>query len=128
MKTATILATTALIGVLTASTLPASADPIDRIQANQSARIQQGVRDGSLTKREAQALFQEQRRIGELEREAKRDGILDPRERARIANAQNGASTHIYQERHDNESIWSRWFGRSNATSTYQEPRRRWFW
>lgn len=84
---------------------------IDRREANQAARIEAGRRDGSLTGREARALQAEQDRIHALEREAKRDGRIDPREAARIREAQQDASRHIYQERHDRDTRGSRYFG-----------------
>lgn len=76
---------------------------IDASQANQEARINQGLRDGSLTRREAAGLEAEQRRIQQMESRAKADGRVDRYEAAQIRRAQGEASRHIYQERHDGE-------------------------
>jgi hypothetical protein len=89
----------------------ASADEIDRRQAYQEQRIRAGVRSGEITMREYRRLEAEQGRIRELERRAKSDGRVDPWERAQIAQAQNAASRHIYQESHDGQrSWWRRWY------------------
>ena len=80
-----------------------STPSIDRTQANQEARIRQGLRDGSLTRREAAKLESEQRRIQTLESRAKLDGVVTRGEAAQIRRAQESASRHIYQERHDSE-------------------------
>ena len=95
---------------LVAATTIAQADYIDRRQANQASRIEQGLRSGQLTRHEAARLKAEQDRIAAMERAAKRDGYLSPAERARINAAQNHASRHIYAEKHDGQNRWS-WFG-----------------
>ena len=82
-------------------------------RASQEHRIQQGVRSGELTRSEYTRLEAEQARIRNLERAAKSDGYVSPAERARIREAQNRASHHIYQEKHDSERPaprrWWRW-------------------
>lgn len=99
------------VGALLATTSIASADywnssstrQIDTREANQEKRIQQGVRSGQLTRSEYYKLEAEQARIHQMERQAKADGYISPAERARINAAQNAASRHIYQEKHDGE-------------------------
>jgi uncharacterized membrane protein YebE (DUF533 family) len=85
---------------------------IDRRQFRQEQRIQEGVRQGDLTRREYLQLEAEQARIRELERRARADGRIDPYEAARIRRAQNEASRHIYQERHDGERRGDGWRNR----------------
>lgn len=92
------------LAIVAASTSIVSADEIDRRQYNQERRIQQGVRDGTVTRSEYYRLEQEQARIRDLERRAKADGRVDHREAAQIRNAQQDASRHIYQEKHDREN------------------------
>ena len=90
-----------------------STSDIDAAQANQTARIQQGIRDGSLTRSEAANLKAEQRRIEILESRAKADGHISRGEHDQIRAAQQNASKHIYQERHDSERRgwgWRRWW------------------
>ena len=84
---------------------------IDGIQANQAARIQQGQRNGSLTRSEAADLKAEQRRIELLESRAKADGHVSRSEHDQIRAAQQRASQHITRESTDNERRgWRRWW------------------
>ena len=85
---------------------------IDQRQVRQEQRIQQGLRQGDFTRREYHALEAEQARIRELERRARADGRIDPYEAARIRRAQNEASRHIYQERHDGDRRGDGWRNR----------------
>lgn len=101
---AVVAATAALTSV------PAFADVVDRREHNQEMRIRQGVRSGQLTHEESRRLEAEQARIRSMEAHARRDGHLSPVERAHIARAQNAASRHIYREKHDDRSRWSRWW------------------
>ncbi len=94
--------------VLAAATLTASlasANPatprIDRREARQHARIQQGVRSGELTRGEAHRLRVGQRHVARMEGRAKSDGVVTPRERARITRAQNHQSRHIARLKHN---------------------------
>jgi hypothetical protein len=103
----------ALAALTVVGATSASADEIDRRQANQERRIQEGVRNGEITRREYRQLEAEQARIRELERRAKADGRVDAREAAEIRRAQNDASRHISQESHDGErrgSWYRRWW------------------
>jgi hypothetical protein len=70
-------------------------------QHNQSARIEQGVRSGQLTHREAARLRAQQRAIRAEKRMAKADGVVTPQERARIRHMQNRANRAIYSQKHD---------------------------
>lgn len=98
-----LLITLALIaaGAGAANAYGTSTRSIDRVQANEAARIRAGVRDGSLTRREAASLHSEQRRIQHMESRAKADGVVTRSEQHQIRRAQAIAGRHIYQERHD---------------------------
>lgn len=74
---------------------------IDRREARQHHRIVQGVRSGELTRPEARRLHAGQRHVHRMERCAKADGIMTPRERARIGHAQNVQSRHIARLKHN---------------------------
>lgn len=131
-----IIATAAAATVtLTLAAAPAFADRVDYRQARQADRIEQGLRNGSLTRHEAARLKAEQERIAALERQAERDGRLTREERARLNAAQNHASRNIYSEKHDYESRhrgWNRWnrWGRHGGRSVfndYSDNNRRWY-
>jgi hypothetical protein len=72
-------------------------------QANQQARIGQGVRSGELTKHETHRLEREQRGIAREERRYKADGQLTARERADLHHDLNAASRDIYRQKHDGQ-------------------------
>jgi hypothetical protein len=91
---------------------------IDRRQDRQERRIENGVRDGSLTRGEAARLNGQQNYINGLERSARRDGYISPREAFEIRRAQDAASRQIWAERHDRQ------FGRFDR----RFERRHWGW
>lgn len=79
-------------------------DPgVNARQHMQQDRIRQGVRSGSLTREEAQALRQEGREIRQLEREYRSDGVLTREERKTLHQELNERSRDIYREKHDSE-------------------------
>ena len=110
MRLALLTATALLATTTIASADYSSSRGIDARQAEQERRIQQGVRSGDLTRGEYQRLEAEQARIRQIERQAKSDGYVSASERARISAAQNSASRHIYQEKHDGERRGWGWY------------------
>ena len=106
----TVLLASALV-LATAS--GALADQIDQRQARDAQRIEEGRRSGQLTPREYTQLKAEQARIASIERAAKADGVVTRQEARTIADAQDAASRHIYQEKHDGETVRThRWYRR----------------
>ncbi len=65
--------------------------------------LENGIRNGSLTYREAATLREEQHRITRMIVRAREDGRVDPYERSEIERAQVQARAHIYREKHDAE-------------------------
>lgn len=100
-----------LIPLLAASTLagaalPAAAAPwtnINQRQAQLDQRIDQGVRNGSLTRREAVSLRAEFQDIARLEYRYRRTGGLQAWERADLDRRFNMLSAKIRYERHDRD-------------------------
>ena len=76
---------------------------VDKRQANQEARIQQGVQSGQLTPKEAAKLEKGQAKVQAKEDKAKADGVVTPKERAKLAKAQKKQSKKIYKEKHDKQ-------------------------
>ncbi len=78
------------------------AQTIARREVNQQARINQGIRSGALTNREAARLERQQ---VDLRRQIARDradgGGLSAGERARIDNKQDRESRRIARQKHD---------------------------
>ena len=80
---------------------PPSTPVVDARQANQKARINEGVKSGELNRRETARLRAEQRSIRSQEKMAKADGVVTARERAQLRREQNQASRHIAKQKHD---------------------------
>ena len=80
-------------------------DPgVNARQANQTARIQEGVKSGELTRPEAQELRTERRDINGLEQGYKSDGTLSKDERQTLHQELNQQSKEIYEEKHDDQT------------------------
>lgn len=68
---------------------------------NQQTRIENGLKDGSLSTKEAGRLEKEQAKIDRLQAKDLKDGKLSPQERTQLRNAQNKASTDIQAARNN---------------------------
>ncbi len=128
----TALAAVAVTIALAGAAVPAFADRVDERQARQAERIRDGLRNGSITRQEAQRLKAEQDRIAALERQAERDGRVTREERARLEAEQNRASRNIRAEKHDGETRHNRWsryggWGGRNAYHDNNHGERRWY-
>jgi hypothetical protein len=77
---------------------------IDQREANQERRIEQGVKSGSLNKKEAVRLEKGQARVQKMETRAEADGKVTKKERAKIEHAQDQQSRKIYREKHDKQT------------------------
>jgi len=101
MKVRTILA------ILACAALPVAAQTatprVDQRQANQEARIQQGVQSGELTGKEAAKLEKGQAKVQKKEDKAKADGQVTQKERAKLAKEQDKQSKKIHKQKHDKQ-------------------------
>jgi len=102
MKLAIVAAAVAAIALPVAA--QTSTPRVDQRQANQEARIQQGVQSGRLTAKEAAKLEKGQAKVQAAEDKAKADGVVTPKERAKLAKKQNKQSRKIYREKHDKQT------------------------
>jgi hypothetical protein len=109
----TFLAMAAAVGALSLAA-PASAQsyggwqPINQRQAQLDHRIDIGVRNGSLTRREASVLRAEFNQIARLESNYRRDG-LSMRERADLDRRFDSLSQRIRYERNDRQDRRDNW-------------------
>ncbi len=78
-----------------------AAPGIDKRQAEQQKRIDQGVKSGELTKREAARLQKGQAKVQRMEDKAKADGVVTAKERKQITREQDKQSRRIAREKHD---------------------------
>lgn len=76
---------------------------IDKRQAEQQKRIDQGVKSGQLTPREAAKLEKGQAKVQRMEDKAKADGVVTAKERKQIAREQDKQSKRIAHEKHDKQ-------------------------
>ena len=91
------------LAVAALPTLAAAQSRIDQRQENQQRRIDEGVKSGQLTDREAARLQKGQQRIQRMEDKARADGKVTPEERRRIERAQDRESRRIERESHDRQ-------------------------
>lgn len=75
---------------------------INARQHNQERRINNGVRSGELTRREAHNLRTDERRISAEKRMAKADGHVTRNERRMLRRQENRTSRAIYRNKHNN--------------------------
>lgn len=77
-------------------------DPgIQKREQRQEKRIDQGVKSGELTPKEAGKLEAEQAKIKQDEAKMKADGKLSKEERKQLHREQNRASRDIYKKKHN---------------------------
>lgn len=74
---------------------------VDKREANQQKRIDQGVASGQLTPRETARLEKGQAHVQHMEDKAKADGKVTAKERERIHHAQDVESHRIARQKHD---------------------------
>ena len=80
-----------------------SMSTIDGRQENQEQRIRGGIRDGSLTRSEANRLQQGEQRIERAEQRARADGVVTGAERRRLDGMLDRESRAINHERNDGQ-------------------------
>ena len=66
---------------------PGNTNGIDNREFNISQRIDEGVRSGHITQREARSLHSRERDVARQEARFKRDGVVTPQERRQLRNA-----------------------------------------
>ena len=105
VKSTTIALMIAVLpGLALAQSSGTSSTPrIDQRQENQQKRIDQGVKSGQLTNKEAARLEKGQARIQKAEDKAMADGKMTTKERKKIEHMQDQQSKKIYREKHDKQ-------------------------
>lgn len=92
-----------IVTAVASQTNAQSTPGIKKEQCEQQARIQQGVRSGELTRKEAARLEMQQAKINHHKRLAKADGVVTIQERAMIKHEQRRADRSIAIQKHDGE-------------------------
>ena len=106
MKIHTLIAAAALTlsGVAFAQTPTTPVTPrVDKMQANQDKRIDQGAATGTLTPAEAARMEATQAKNDAAEARMKADGTVTKKERARLLHRETVSSKKIYRQKHDRQ-------------------------
>ena len=103
LKTLIAGATLAIVsaGAFAQASTAASMPRVEKREANQDTRIQNGVASGQLNAKETYRLEKEQAGINKAETKAEADGKVTKAERHRLHKMQNHASRDIYKQKHD---------------------------
>ena len=79
---------------------------------NQQTRIEEGLKSGALSSREAARLEKQESKVNRDEARALKDGKLSVAEKAKLQAEQNKVSQNIYREKHDAQ------MGNANSASS----------
>ncbi len=90
-----------LLATLSLSAYAQNTTRIDKREANQEKRIEQGEKSGALTGKESERLEKGQAHVEKMEDKAKADGKVTAKERAHIEHAQDKQSRRIHRQKHD---------------------------
>jgi hypothetical protein len=106
IKSIAVAATTlfAMAAYAQAPANPTATPRVDKREARQEVRIEQGKSTGALTEKESARLEKGQTRVQTAEEKAKADGTVTDKERAKLTHMQNKQSRHIAKEKHDKQT------------------------
>jgi hypothetical protein len=99
MKKAIVLFALLAVGLATVTAQTAT-PRVTKRQIHQQARIKEGVKSGELTPGETRKLERQEAKIAVDKAQAKLDGVVTPRERAKLNREQNRASRRVARLRH----------------------------
>jgi len=85
----------------TAAWAQTTAEQDQQRDVNQQQRIEQGLKSGQLSTKEAGSLERQQQHIDNMEARDLKNGSITPAEQARLNAAQNRASADIYADKHN---------------------------
>lgn len=91
------------LAMVTLLSVAAEARRDQKREVKQETRIHQGVESGELTKEEAHRLRKGQRKVDHMQRQAMKDGVVSPEEKAKIEAMQDVQSKKIYNQKHDEQ-------------------------
>jgi hypothetical protein len=101
MNLKTILLGLSLVAFCAAGHSQTTKKQVNKRQVTQAKKINQGVKSGELTKKEAVELKAQQRNINQTKKAAKADGVVTPKEKAIIKHKQNKAAKNIAKKKHN---------------------------
>ena len=101
MKTTAVHLSVIAAGFLSSAVFAQTVQQDQQRDVNQQQRIEQGLKSGELSTREAGSLEREQQHIDKMEAHDLRNGSISPAEQARLNAAQNKASRDISADKHN---------------------------
>src|ERR1700761_2188351 len=91
----------ALLGLASSVAFAQTAADLDQQRnVNQQERIEQGLKSGELTTKEAGKLEAQQQHVDRMESNDLKDGHMSAGEQLRLDKAENAASSDIYKQKH----------------------------
>lgn len=103
MKTREIVSAVALVFASGMAFAQSTGSEVQR-DVNQQQRIENGLKSGQLTTKEAAKLESGEARVEKMEAKANRDGTLTDAEKAKIRKAQNAESADIAKLKHNDRA------------------------
>lgn len=100
----TVALTMSAVAMAQAPAGAASTPRLDKREANQQHRIDQGVASGQLTAKETNNLDKREAKLAANEAAAKADGKLTHAERRKLAHEANRDSRAIHHQKHDKQT------------------------
>ncbi len=94
----------AFVSVSTMSFAQTRTPRVTKRQERQQERIAQGVKSGELTAKETKHLEAREVKIQHDKKEAKSDGVVTAKERAKLNREENRSSRAIRRQKHDPQS------------------------
>jgi hypothetical protein len=76
---------------------------LNKKQKIQMQKIEQGVKSGELTRLEAKKLLKQEAKLNKFEKKIKSDGIITPKERAKLNNKVKKLDKKIFKEKNDRQ-------------------------
>jgi len=101
MKSAAVCLGVIAAGLLSTAATAQAVQQDQQRDVNQQQRIEQGLKSGELSSREAGQLEREQAHVDKMEARDLRNGSISPAEQARLNAAQNKASGDIAADKHN---------------------------
>jgi hypothetical protein len=101
MKSAAVCLGVIAAGLLSTAATAQAVQQDQQRDVNQQQRIEQGLKSGELSSREAGQLEREQQHVDKMEARDLRNGSISPAEQARLNAAQNKASGDIAADKHN---------------------------
>ena len=98
---AIILSASAVLGMSSHASAGTDSPGINKREANQQRRINNGIRSGSLTPKETYRLQRQQASINAQEAKFKSNGNLSKHERQILNHRLNNSSKNIYRAKHN---------------------------